>query len=393
MFSARTNWSLATNRFTQAVERFRLSGRELIDLTASNPTTVGLSYESDAILRALSSRPVMEYHPEPRGILTAREAVADYYRSRNSANAGITREQILLTTSTSEAYSFLFRLLCDPGDEVLVPAPSYPLFEYLAGLNDVQPRHYSLFYDHGWHIDLHALEQGIGPRTRAILLVHPNNPTGSYVSVEEIAVLERLCAARGIALIADEVFFDFNLGKSMTRSFIANANALTFTLSGLSKICGLPQMKLAWIAASGPERVVTDALARLEVIADTYLSVSTPVQVAAPALLALAPNFQEQLMARIRSNLAELDRILKQQTVCSRLEVEGGWYAVLRIPATGSDEDFAVSLLERLGVLVHPGHFFDFPSDGFLVISLIAAAGDLARGIEKVLIHAQKWPE
>lgn len=388
MFSARTNWSLETNRFTQGVERLRLAGRELIDLTASNPTTVGLSYESDAIPCALSNAQVMEYHPEPRGMLSARETVSEYYRARNAAISDLSPEQILLTASTSEGYSFLFRLLCEAGDEVLAPAPSYPLFEYLAGLNDVHVRQYPLFYDHGWHIDLHALEQGIGPRTRAILVVHPNNPTGSYVSREEMAALDRLCAERGLALIADEVFFDFNHGKEQERSFTENAKALTFTLSGLSKICGLPQMKLAWMVVSGPKHLLAEAMERLEVIADTYLSVNTPVQVAAPELFALAPRFQEQLMARIRSNLAELDGRLKRQKECRRLEVEGGWYAVLRVPATGTDEDLAISLLERHGVLVHPGHFYDFPSDGFLVISLIAAPEDFAPGIEKLLVHA-----
>ena len=389
MFSARTNWPLVANRFTQAVERVRSSGRELLDLTASNPTTVGLDYETEAIVGALGNRRAMEYRPEPRGMLGAREAVANYYALK-SAGSVVTAGRILLTSSTSEAYTFLLRLLCDAGDEVLVPAPSYPLFEYLGGLNDVNLRRYCMFYDHGWHIDLHALEQGIGPRARAILLVHPNNPTGSYVSAEEMTALDELCAARGLALIADEVFFDFNHAGAEHRSFATNRTALTFTLSGLSKICGLPQMKLAWIVATGLEDAVAAALARFEIIADTYLSVSTPVQLAVPALLGTAARFQEQLMARIRSNLAALDRSLKEQIVCNRLEVDGGWYAVLRVPALGSDEDFVVSLLEREGVVVHPGHFFDFPGDGFLVVSLIPPADAFACGVGKLLHHAQK---
>ena len=389
MFSARTNWPLVANRFTQAVERFRSSGRELLDLTASNPTTVGLDYETEAIVGALGNRRAMEYRPEPRGMLGAREAVANYYAGK-SADTIVTPGRILLTSSTSEAYTFLLRLLCDAGDEVLVPAPSYPLFEYLGGLNDVNLRRHCMFYDHGWHIDLHALEQGIGPRTRAILLVHPNNPTGSYISAEEITALDELCAAHGLALIADEVFFDFNHAGAEHQSFSTNRTALTFTLSGLSKICGLPQMKLAWIVATGLDDAVATALARLEIIADTYLSVSTPVQLAVPALLGMAARFQRQLMARVRANLAELDRGLREQTVCNRLEVEGGWYAVLRVPALGNDEDFVVSLLEREGVLVHPGHFFDFPDDGFLVVSLIPPADAFACGVEKLLRHAQE---
>lgn len=390
MFSTRTNWPLAANRFTQAVERFQRSGRELIDLTASNPTTVGLNYETDEILRSLSNPGATKYQPEAMGMPSARQAIAHYYHSRNPSSAVATPERILLTCSTSEAYSFLFRLLCDVGDEVLAPAPSYPLFEYLATLNDVQLRHYSLFYDHGWHIDLHALEQGIGPRTRAILLVHPNNPTGSYASSEEMAALEQLCAARRLALIADEVFFDFNHSRVEPRSFATNRKALTFTLSGLSKICGLPQMKLGWIVASGPQDMVASALARLEVIADTYLSVSTPVQLAAPSVLAMAPRFRKQLMRRIRANLSELDRALAQQTGCNRLEIEGGWYAVLRIAALGSDENFAISLLEHHGALVHPGHFFDFPSDGFLIVSLITPADAFAQGVARLLTHAPR---
>jgi aspartate/methionine/tyrosine aminotransferase len=385
MFSSRTAWQTTTNTLTQAVEEYRRRGLPVIDLAASNPTEVALDYDQGAILAAFQQPKALEYHPDPRGLLSAREAVAAYYAGRDSHALLLDPSQIILTTSTSEAYSFLFRLLCNPDDEVLVPAPSYPLFQFLADLNDIRLIQYPLFYDHGWHIDFVALEKKITPRTRALLVVHPNNPTGSYVKAEEVAALSQLCAAREMALISDEVFLDYPHAGPAPKSFVANQEALTFTLGGISKLCGLPQMKLAWLIASGPEALTTAALARLEIIADTYLSLNTPLQLAAPALIAQHSSMRSQLLERIQSNLVELDRQLSGQSLCRRLEVEGGWYVILRVPSTRPDEELAVALLRNCGLLVHPGHFYDFPRDGFLVVSLIAPAAAFAQGIRRIL--------
>ncbi|MGI9102449.1 MAG: pyridoxal phosphate-dependent aminotransferase [Terriglobales bacterium] len=389
MFSRRTDWQLAPNAFSRALEKHRAAGRELLDLSASNPTQIGLHYNSNAILKSLLDPRALQYHPDAQGLPVARSAVVDYYRERG---ASVPASHLVLTTSTSEGYSFVFRLLCEPGDEVLVASPSYPLFDFLAGLQDVKLRSYPLFYDHGWHIDLHALKAALTERTRAVLVVNPNNPTGSYVKADDIEGLNALCAERELALVADEVFLDFAhdgaLHPSLVDPIMRSPDqplALTFTLSGLSKIAGLPQMKFAWIAVSGPPELVETAMARLEVIADTYLSLNIPVQLAAPRLFDQRQDFQCQLMERIHTNLAELKRQLATQKVCSRLQIEGGWYAVLRVPATRSDEQLAIELLEEKSVLVHPGHFYDFPSDGYLVLSLITPEREFKDGLWRAL--------
>lgn len=382
MFSTRTNWNLTTNRLSEALARHRASGKALLDLTASNPTQCGFQYASHAIMRALCSPRAIEYLPDPKGIETVRRAVTHYY---TECGFRVPAQNIVLTTSTSEAYSFVFRLICNPGDELLIPTPSYPLFDFLADIQDVKLKRYPLVYDHGWQIDLHALEQAITSNTRGIIVVHPNNPTGHFTKPAEIAAINQLCASRSLAIIADEVFLDFSLLPARPVSFSANAPALTFTMSGLSKISGLPQMKFAWLAVSGPEELRREALARLEVIADTYLSMNAPIQLAAPIFLEMRQGFQEQVMARVGTNLAELDRLLAGQKICTRLEVEGGWYVVLRVPATRSDEDLALELLGQKDLYVHPGHFYDFPQDGYLVVSLITPEKDFTQGIKRLL--------
>jgi alanine-synthesizing transaminase len=304
--------------------------------------------------------------------------VVAYYH--DDQGCGIDLQCIALTTSTSEGYSFAFRLLCNPGDEVLVPKPSYPLFEFLADLQDVRLVPYPLIYDHGWQIDFHSLEKAITVRTRAMVVVHPNNPTGSYVKRDERQELNAICRSHSLALIADEVFLDYALDGQKHMSFAANTEVLTLTLSGLSKISALPQMKVAWIATSGPAAEVVPAMERLEVIADTYLSMNAPVQWAAETLLEQRNDIQRQLVARVRENLAELDRQIADQKNCERLRVEGGWYAVIRVPVTQSDEELCIELLKRESVLVHPGHFYDFPRDGYLVLSLMTAEKDFAEG-------------
>ncbi len=382
MFADRTNWNFKANRLSQALTLHRASGKKLLDLTVSNPTELGFQYDAQAILRALSNPGSLVYAPNPRGLATARQAVAGYYAARGDTVAA---EDIFLTTSTSEAYSFAFRTLCNSGDELLIPEPSYPLFAFLADIQDVRLARYPLIYDHGWQIDFHALERAITPRTRGVIVVHPNNPTGHFCKSQEITRLNQICSAGQIGLIADEVFLDFAVAGPQPPSLAANLGALTFTLSGLSKIAGLPQMKVAWLVVGGPEKLKTQALMRLEVIADTYLSMNAPAQLATPAFLEQRQGFQNQLMARVRRNLEEIDRQLARQKACSRLETEGGWYAVLRAPATRLDEDFAIELLKENGVYVHPGHFYDFARDGYLIVSLITPEQEFAEGARLLL--------
>jgi aspartate/methionine/tyrosine aminotransferase len=381
MFARRTDWNLSTNRYSLALEQARRSGRTLLDLTASNPTTVGLQFEEERILRALQHPRALEYEPASKGILPAREAVAAYYAGRGIS---LSRENLILTVSTSEAYSYCFRLLCDPGDEVLVPSPSYPLFEFLADIQDVKLVPYELVYDQGWQIEFESLRRAITPRSRAIMVVHPNNPTGHFTKAWELERLNTICREHELALVADEVFLDYGLTGEEPLSFAANQGALTFTLSGLSKISAMPQIKVAWIAASGPTELVRTALDRLDVIADTYLSPNAPVQWAIPELLGMRGEIQKQLRERAGQNLRELDAQLANAKMTTRLALDAGWYAVLRTPAARSDEDVAIALMEE-GVLIHPGHFFDFPGAGYLVASLIAPEEDFRAGIERVV--------
>jgi len=384
MFSQRTNWKLTLNAFTTAVAEARASGQEILDLTLSNPTEAGIEPDGEAVLAALCNPESLKYAPEPRGLLAARQSVCRYYHEAH----GIFRldpERLFLTTSTSEAYTYIFRLLANPGDEILVPKPSYPLFEFLADLADVKPVPYPLIYDHGWQIDFDSLYKAATPQTRAVIAVHPNNPTGSYVRADEALALNEFCRDYEAALIVDEVFLDYALDGAPRNSFVKNPEALTFTLSGVSKTSALPQMKLAWLAVDGPEDRTTAALARLEVIADTYLSLNAPVQIAAPVLLDQRKEVQPILLDRLRVNLGELDRQLALHPSCTRFQVEGGWCAVVRVPAVQSDEQLAIDVVSKMGVIVHPGHFYDFPTEGHLVVSLITDPANFREGVERLL--------
>jgi len=382
MFSKRTAWNLEPNPLSEALANRLSSGKPVIDLTESNPTKCSFHVETEQILGALSHPASVHYDPVPQGLLPVRGAVVDYYRARNCA---VNVNDIFLTTSTSEAYSFLFRTLCNAGDELLIPQPGYPLFNFLADIQDVTTVRYPLIYDYGWQIDFHALQRAITPRTCGIIVVNPNNPTGHFCKADDMERLNQLCLERELALIADEVFLDFSIGKRMLPSFASNNEALTFTMSGLSKISGLPQMKCAWLIAAGPQALKQQAVARLEMIADTYLSMNTPMQLALPVLLELRHNFQQQCAERTRNNLARLDKLLSTQQLCTRLNLEGGWYAILKVPVTGSDEEFALELLNNRGVYVHPGHFYDFPTDGYLVVSLITPELPFAAGMEALV--------
>ncbi len=378
VFSARLQADLRPNPLTVLLEQKRRAGAEILDLTESNPTRAGMRYPEAEILKALSDARAMRYDPAPAGMRRAREAVAAYYADRGES---VRVEDILLTSSTSEAYALLFKLLCDPGDEVLVPRPSYPLFDYLAAMESVAVRQYALRYEARWTIDFDALEKEIGPRTRAIVVVHPNNPTGSFVKRDERARLDAICAGRGIALLSDEVFLDYGNDPSEARAgtLAVGGEALTFTMSGLSKVAALPQMKLGWIVVGGQRK--REAFERLEWIADTYLSVGAPVQCAAPRLLALRGAMQEEIRRRIDANRAGLHGALGSDSPARALHMEGGWYTVIEVPRTGSEEEWTLELLREHNTLVQPGYFFDFEREAFLVLSLLTPERTFAEGL------------
>ena len=377
-FSERTNWNTEESELARAHRLRAEAGEPIADLTASNPTRCGFAYDPQ-LLAALMNPDALDYDPQPRGLLRARQAVCDYYASHR---VSLKPEQITLTTSTSEAYSFLFRLLCDAGSEILVPQPGYPLFDFLAVLDDVRIKPVPFVYDHGWQIDPESFRRAITPLTRAIVLVHPNNPTGHFTKPWEAKELAQICREFDLALIVDEVFLDYEFPGSFSGkpvSFSAGIEGVpVFVVSGLSKIAGLPQMKAAWIVAAGPEALA--AQERLEVIADTFLSMNAPVQCALTAWLKGREAIQQQIRGRTAANLAELDRQLSRLPEVSRLEVEGGWYAILRIPALQPDERTVLALLER-GVWVHPGYFFGMPPSGWLVVSLLGPVAEFKRGV------------
>jgi len=386
MFSHRTAWARSPNRLSALVDERRRRGGPLVDLTETNPTRAGLRAPAD-VLAALADPAALVYEPEPFGLRSAREAVAADARRRG---LDVDADRIVLTASTSEAYAFAFKLLCDPGDVVLVPRPSYPLFEYLAGLESVAVRPYPLRYDGRWHVDLPALEAALDDHVRAVVVVSPNNPTGSFVKAREAGALRALAAERDVALVSDEVFADFPLRDDPTRltSLLADSPPLTICLGGLSKSCGLPQLKLAWMMLGGPAPAREEARGRLEVVADTYLSVATPVQHAAPAVLARVSELQAPIRARIAANHRAL-RAAVASTAVTLLDAEGGWSAVVRVPATRSEDDWVATLVEKDDVLVHPGYFFDFEDEAYLVLSLLppedvfaAAVARLVRRVE-----------
>jgi aspartate/methionine/tyrosine aminotransferase len=374
--------------FAAAVREARASGRRLWDLTVSNPTRCGFEYDADSLLRSLLNEQGLVYDPDPCGLVSAREAVVRYYAG-HGAQVGV--DELVLTTSTSESYSYLFRLLCDPGDEVLVAQPSYPLFEFLADLDDVQLKPYPLFYDHGWWIDEAELERAIGLRARAVLIVHPNNPTGHWTSAAERQRLEAICARHGLALIVDEVFLDYPLKESAAaRSFACGEHpVLTFVLSGLSKIAGLPQMKAAWISTFGPKHDKAEALGRLEVIADTFLSMNAPAQLALPDWIAGAGKIQQQILDRARGNLALLQRIAGEEPGRLQvLEAEAGWSAVVALSACVGERDCAERLLRDAGVVLHPGEFYGMAKSNRVVVSLIGPTEEFEEGIRRAI----SWP-
>jgi len=387
-FSARLPNDRSSNRLTRAIQQARADSRPILDLTEANPTRAGFHYPDDLLAPVADARGLL-YEPRPFGLPDARQAVArDYARRGMSVSA----ERILLTASTSEAYSVLFKLLADAGDEVLVPRPSYPLFDHLTRLDLVTPKPYDLEYHGSWSIDVGSVERAMTSRTRALLLVSPNNPTGSFVTADELERLAASCAGGGVAIVADEVFVDYELraGAAAAAGHALDCrNVLTFSLGGLSKSAGLPQAKLAWIAVAGPPATVEEALERLEIVCDAYLSVSTPIQLAASQLLERAPAIRAQIQVRITGNYRQMVHCAGAMPACSVLRADAGWYGILQVPSLTSEEDLVVDLVTRAGVLAHPGFFFDFTRGSYLVVSLLTAPQVFAEGLDRILRHLQ----
>lgn len=386
MFSSRFHWDLVPNRLARLLAEKRAAGRAVLDLTESNPTRAGLSYPR-GLVESLADPRALHYDPQPAGLLAAREAVCCYYAERGFQ---VGADRILLTASTSEAYAYLFKLLTDPGDEVLVPRPSYPLFEFLATMESLRVVQYPLLYHGGWSVDCDALAAAATPRTRAIVLVNPNNPTGSFLKRDELDFLTDFCASRRIALISDEVFADFAFGDNPRRvaSLMNTAGGLAFSMSGLSKIAGLPQMKLGWIGIAGDPALREEAMAKLELVADTYLSVSTPVQQAAGRLIELGGGIRKQIAERTLANLNWLASAIPANSAARPLAVEGGWYVTLQVPRTRREEEWALELLAEDDVQVQPGFFYDFETEAFLVLSLLTPLDIFREGCRRVLARA-----
>ena len=378
MFSRRApgDEELAANRLSAAVEARRAAGGALVDLTSANPTEVGIEYPREALAAALAAGAAEPYRPDPRGLPAARRAVADLYARRG---APLGPEQLFLTASTSEAYGFLFKLLCEPGDEVLVPRPSYPLFEHLARLEGVAARTYRLGPSPGFALDPDRVEVELGERTRAVVVVSPNNPTGQVADAAALAELAGLCAARGVALIADEVFADYHGDGPPPPTALAADGPLRFALGGLSKSCGLPHFKLGWIAAAGPPGLLAGALGRLEHVADSYLSPATPVMAALPRLLEIGAGVRAAIAARIADNRRRAAAALAG--LARLLPAAAGWTACIELDPAVDEEELVVELAGRHGVLVHPGYFFDFDRGSHAVVSLLVRPADLERGL------------
>ena len=388
MFSSRLHWDLQTNPLARLLDAARQEGAAILDLTESNPTRAGLAYPEREIIEALGQPESLAYEPAPAGLPPAREAVADDYRARGLP---MQPARILLTASSSEAYSYLFKLLAEPGDEILIPRPSYPLFEFLAAFESVRAVAYPLRYHGGWSVDVEAVASAITPRTRAIVLVNPNNPTGSFLKRDELDALMALCETHNLAIISDEVFSDYAFAPDPNRvpSLAGEDRVLGFCLGGLSKAAGLPQMKLGWIALAGPPGLQEAARARLELIADTYLSVGTPVQHALPRLLSLGKQVRDQIHRRVLENLDFLKTAISPSSPCNLLDVEGGWYAILQVPRTRSEEQWCLDLLEKDAVLLQPGYFYDFESEAYLVVSLLTPPHNFSAGIRRLLARAE----
>ncbi len=380
-FSKRTEWNTAPNALAQMLERVKASS-DFIDLTVSNPTACGFQYLTSDLLEGFQNLENLNYRPDAHGLLEARQAVVNYYARKNIP---LSPDQIFITANTSEAYTFVFKLLADAGDTVLAPAPGYPLIEYLAGINDLSLERYPLTHNNGWHTDLAVLSQKINRPLKALMLVHPANPTGNYVGSSERQQMIHLCSPSQTPIISDEVFFDYSwVGAAPAESFAANNAGLTFTLSGISKILGLPQMKISWIVVTGPEALKTEALHRLEIIADTYLSASTPAQTMLPVWFNREAMIRNEILTRLQENRKILAGFFGGDSKIKLLEGGGGWTSVLELPAEEQDESWALHFLENFHTALHPGYLFDMPAEKpYLVLSLLTPPALLAQALNR----------
>jgi alanine-synthesizing transaminase len=389
MISSRLPKNLEPNAVARAIHAKRRAGAAMLDLTATNPTTAGFTYPKD-LLEPLANARALEYDPLPLGLWSARAAVAADFRRRGTV---ISADRVALTSSTSEAYALSFKLLCDAGDAVLVPQPSYPLFEHLTQLESVTAIPYALEYHGSWRIDADSIVKAATDRVRAILIVSPNNPTGSFLHRDDLDAISSLASTHGWAIIGDEVFADYPLDPAPhAATVLSGADVLTLSLGGLSKSAGLPQLKLGWIGFGGPPSKVDEVLAAYEVIADTYLSVSTPVQAAASDLIEAGTTIRSQILARVRRNLESLRQHATAHPAVDVLRVEGGWSAVIQLPQLRSEESLVIELLEKDDVLVHPGYFFDFPREAYVIVSLLVEPNTFDRAVARLLARASGAP-
>jgi alanine-synthesizing transaminase len=385
MFSHRTSWHRHSNKLNEMLEQRMKNALPVYDLTVSNPTVLGFPYPDEDILAALKNPRVLHYQPDPRGILSARQTVCDYYAKKNIS---VDPSSIFLTASTSESYSLLLKLLCNANETILVPSPSYPLFEYLAQINDVGLQNYFLRYDGRWHIDIDSLRASLRPSTRAIILINPHNPTGAFLQTTEYAQILQIAAEHDCSLIVDEVFIDYKFdSNTFSQTTATTPDVLTFTLNGISKYAGLPQMKLGWIVISGPANMTREAISRLEILNDTFLSVNTPVQVALPEILDAGKDVSLSILNRVRGNYTILKNLFQEGSPCSLLHCDGGWSAILQLPRTKSDEVWALELLDIKGVYVYPGYFFDMTGEAMIVVSLLQREEVFQHAVRDILAH------
>ena len=386
MFSKRTNWNFSENKLSLLLKSLKQKGESVIDLSQSNPTQCNFKYLTELdLLTPLARLANLDYQPSPNGKKEARQAIQTYYRQKG---IHVDPERIFLTASTSEAYTHIFRLLTNPQDRILIPRPSYPLFHFIADLNDVALDPYSLRYEQNqWRLPINELTSSLHSNTKAVIVVHPNNPTGSFLKISEAAELIQVAKSKSLALISDEVFSDYGFENDSQRksSFADTKEVLTFTLGGISKSLGLPQMKLSWIIVSGPEKVASEALERLEIIADTYLSVNTPAQEALTDWFGLQKQIQKEIKDRIHQNKTWLEQKIQGQSRIVYLKSEGGWYGILKLPNSKTEEEWILEFLEKDHVLVHPGYFFDFEEETYIVLSLLPECTQFQDGVNRIL--------
>lgn len=390
MFSCRTNWNFQNNRITKLIQEYQRNNISIIDLSESNPTKVGFNYPEKFVLKDFCSGKNLIYNPHPKGLINAREAICKFYHKKN---INIHPESIIITAGSSDAYNYIFRLIAEPGDEILVPSPSYPLLQFLSRLNDISIKNYRLLYDGEWHIDIDSIYRNITNKTKAILFIHPNNPTGSYVKNEEYEKVLELANRYGLIFISDEVFYEYEIEDKPNKfnSFSEKSDILTFTINGISKLLGLSQMKLGWVIVSGPNKLKQEAINRLEIISDTFLSVNTPVQNSLPIWLENYEELHNQIKHRVIINYFRIkDQILANSAI-ELLNVEGGWNGILRFPNIFTDEQWVELFLKKYRLFLQPGYFYDFERGAYLLVSLLLPENIIKKNIIAVLDEVKSY--